>query len=151
MKGKVTAAGRRGGGPDGPAEPGALSADVAKPVTAPGVDAAGCDSAMEKPGGPEGMSEVPPQLEDGRGVAPNGGPPSVDLARRLSIPRRKAKAVLDEGVDETDPALDLTEVLSPVGGGGAARRGRNLLGLRAGVPHAGLGRRQPSKAAPSQN
>ena len=118
MKGKVTAAGRGGGGPDGPAEPGALSADVAKPVTAPGVDAAGCDSAMEKPGGPEGMSEVPPQLEDGRGVAPDGGPPSVDLARRLSIPRRKAKAVLDEGVDETDPALDLTEVLSPVGGGG---------------------------------
>ena len=118
MKGKVTAAGRGGGGPEGPAEPGAPSAEVAKPMEAPGVAAAGCVSAVENPGGPEGKSEAPPQLEEGRGVEPDEGPPPVDLARRLSNPRRKAKAVLDEGVDETEPALELTKVLSPVGGGG---------------------------------
>ena len=103
MKGKVTAAGRGGGGP-----------------------------------------RVPPQLEEGRGVVPDEGPPPVDLARRLSIPRRKAKAVLDEGVDETELALKLTKVLSPVGGG-AARWGRDLLRLRAGIPHAGLGVGIPAK------
>ena len=118
MKGKVTAAGLGGGGPEGPADPGAPSARAAKPKEDPGMAVVECVSAVEGPDGPEGISGAPPQLEEGRGVVPEDGSPSADLARRLSIPRRKAKAVLDEGVDDTEPALDLTSVLSPVGGGG---------------------------------
>ena len=111
MKGKVTAAGLGGGGPEGPADPGAPSARAAKPKEDPGVVAVECVSAVEGPDGPEGMSGAPAKLEEGRGVVPEDGSPSADLARRLSIPRRKAK-------DDTEPALDLTSVLSPVGGGG---------------------------------
>ena len=116
MKGKVTAAGLGGGGPEGPADPGAPIARAAKPKEDPGVVAVECVSAVEGPDGPEGMSGAPAKLEEGRGVVPEDGSPSADLARRLSIPRRKAKAV--QGVDDTEPALDLTSVLSPVGGGG---------------------------------
>ena len=144
MKGKVTAAGRGGGGPEGPADPGAigakvvkpahepgggggpegpadpgaLGAKVVKPAHEPGVAAVGCVVAVENSGGPEAKSKALSPLEVGRGEEPEGGTSPLDLARRLSIPRRRAKAVLDEGVDETDLALDLTEVLSPVGGGG---------------------------------
>ena len=112
MKGKVTAAGRGGGGPEGPADPGAPSVGAAKPKEDPGVAAVRCVSWAR------GNIRTPPKLEEGRGVVPEDGSPSADLARRLSIPRRKAKAVLDEGVDDIETALDLSSVPSPVGGGG---------------------------------
>ena len=118
MKGKVTAAGRGGGGPEGPADPGALGAEVAEPMAGLGVAAMGRVGVARDSGGPEEISEAPSYLEVGRGEVPVDDSSLADLARRLSIPRRRAKAVLDEGVEETDPALDLTKVLSVVGGGG---------------------------------